>query len=259
MGKMHTAITSFKNGTSPAMKNKAAAPDKSSDEMREQIHREMMSAVSHDLKTPLATIIGSLEVYFRMNDKLTPEKRATLVNSALMEAYRLDSFITNILDMAKLENGMVNIKSERVELGSLLRDSLTRIGPRRERGDIRFPEVMTPIFVRTDPMLLSRAAGLVLDNALKHGGQRPTIWIDFGADEKRSFISIRDNGTGIPAGKEEAIFSKYTRYSKSDQQNAGTGLGLAICREIMRNLSGDISVQNHAEGGAHFSLYFPVQ
>ncbi len=241
------------------MKNKNAAADKSFDETREQIHRQMMSAVSHDLKTPLATIIGSLEVYFRMNDRLTPEKRTTLINSALMEAYRLDNFITNILDMAKLENGMVNIKSEKTELTSLLRDSVTRLGPRREKGDIRFPEGNSPIFVRTDPMLLSRAAGLVLDNALKHGGQHPTIWVNYGADHDKAFISIRDNGAGIPPGKEEDIFSKYTRYSKSDQQNAGTGLGLPIVREIMRNLAGEITVANHAEGGAHFSLNFPVQ
>ena len=240
------------------MKNKSTAADQSFDETREQIHRQMMSAVSHDLKTPLATIIGSLEVYSRMQEKLTPEKRAALINSALIEAYRLDNFITNILDMAKLENGMLTIQSEKVDLGSLLRDAVTRLGPRRERGDIRFPEVARPIIVQTDPMLLSRAAGLVLDNALKHAGQRPTIWLDYGAEAANAFISIRDNGAGIPAGKEESIFSKYTRYSKSDQQNAGTGLGLPICREIMRSLSGRISVANHAEGGAHFSLHFPI-
>ena len=243
---------------SKTMKNKPPVPDKSFDEAREQIHRQMMSAVSHDLKTPLATIIGSLEVYFRMNDKLTPEKRAMLINSALMEAYRLDNFITNILDMAKLENGLISIKSENVDLGILLRDAVTRLGPRRERGDIRFPENAAPIMVRTDPMLLSRAAGLVLDNALKHAGQRPIIWVDYGVDEMNAFISIRDDGPGIPEGKEEVIFSKYMRYSRSDQQNAGTGLGLSICREIMRSLSGDVSVMNHAQGGAHFTLKFPL-
>lgn len=240
------------------MKNKNSTADKSYDETREQIHRQMMSAVSHDLKTPLATIIGSLEVYNRMNDKLSPEKRAALINSALIEAYRLDNFITNILDMAKLENGMLSVKPEQCDLTSLLRDSLTRLGPRREKGDIRLMEQPQAIIVRTDPMLVARAAGLVIDNALKHAGQKPTIWIDYGADEKSAYIRIRDNGAGIPPGKEEAIFSKYTRYSKSDQQNAGTGLGLSICREIMRNLAGEITVQNHEEGGALFSLHFPV-
>lgn len=256
---MQAHYSTSQNGTSPAMKNKIPVPDKSFDETREQIHRQMMSAVSHDLKTPLATIIGSLEVYFRMNDKLTPEKRAMLINSALMEAYRLDSFITNILDMAKLENGMISIKSEKVDLAILLRDSVTRLGPRRERGDIRFPETPRSVIVRTDPMLLSRAAGLVLDNALKHAGQRPIIWVDYGTEGENAFISIRDDGAGIPAGTEDTIFSKYTRYSKSDQQNAGTGLGLAICREIMRSLSGQIKVVNHVDGGAHFSLHFPIQ
>ena len=98
----------------------------------------------------------------------------------------------------------------------------------------------------------------MLDNALKHAGPRPIIWVDYGADDKNAFISIRDDGAGIPEGKEDSIFSKYTRYSRNDQQNAGTGLGLSICREIMRSLSGDVSVMNHADGGAHFSLKFPL-
>ncbi len=226
------------------------------DETREQIHRQMLSAVSHDLKTPLATIIGSLEIYERMNEKLTPEKRAALINSALLEAYRLDNFISNILDMAKLENGMMKIHHAPCDLASLLRDCVTRLGPRRAKGDIQFPNISS-VVVQSDPMLLGRAAGLVLENALKHAGANPTIWVEYGKIDGSAFIRVRDNGAGIPQGKEASIFSKYTRFSKTDQQNAGTGLGLAICREIMRSLDGEVRVENHPEGGAVFTLTFP--
>lgn len=239
------------------MKNK---PPFSGDfeETRESIHRQMLSAVSHDLKTPLATIIGSLEVYIRMDEKLSHEKKLMLINSALGEAYRLDGFVTNILDMAKLENGMVKITTQRCDLTALLQDSVTRAGPRGERSDIslRSHGVTT---LNTDPMLLGRAAGILLDNALKHAGKDPIITLEYGAEGSNFYIRVRDNGPGVAPEKMEEIFSKYTRFSKNDQQNAGTGLGLPICRQIMSLLYGTVSVKNSADGGAEFTLRFPSQ
>src|ERR1700721_2788036 len=87
-----------------------------SDEERELLHRQILSSVSHDLKTPLASIIGSLEVFERMNDRLSEEQQKTLITVALREAYRLDNFITNILDMARLESGMVKQVPESVSI-----------------------------------------------------------------------------------------------------------------------------------------------
>jgi K+-sensing histidine kinase KdpD len=226
------------------------------DETRELIHRQMLAAVSHDLKTPLATVIGSLEIYTRMEEKLTKEKRTALINSALSEAYRLDNFITNILDMAKLESGMVKMRAEQFDLTSLLQDCLKRLGPKRARADIRLRPEGTNTIITTDPMLLSRAAGLILENALRHAGKNPVIIIEYGWRDQEGFIRVRDNGPGIPAGKEDDIFSKYTRFAKNDSQNAGTGLGLAICRQLMQLISGSVQVSNHPEGGAVFTLIF---
>ncbi len=228
------------------------------DEAREQIHRQTLSAVSHDLKTPLATMIGSLEIYNRMGDRLGSDKKAALVNSALTEAYRLDNFITNILDMAKLEGGMVKVKPEKCDLKWLLEDALIRLGPRRSRGDFTLTMVGSKPVVQVDTMLLGRAVGLVLDNALKHAGKHPVVVVEYGIDGNKGLIRVRDNGPGIPKGQEQVIFSKYTRLGKADQQNAGTGLGLTICREIMRTLSGEVTAENDAAGGAVFLLVFPV-
>lgn len=232
-------------------------PAASIDEAREQIHRQTLSAVSHDLKTPLATMIGSLEIYNRMEDRLSAEKKKTLVNSALTEAYRLDNFITNILDMAKLEGGMVKVKNEKCDLKWLLDDALTRLGPRRDKGDFTLTPVGSKAVVQIDTMLLGRAVGLILDNALKHAGKHPVVVVEYGVNGNKALIRVRDNGPGIPKGKEHEIFSKYTRLGKSDQ-HTGTGLGLTICREIMRTLSGEVSADNDAAGGAVFLLVFPV-
>jgi len=225
---------------------------------RERLHRQIFSSVSHDLKTPLASIIGSLEIYERMNERLSDSQRRGLISVALQESYRLDNFITNILDMAKLENGLVKLRKEMTAIDTLLDDCVTRLGNRLKGSEIHIERPPQALTVMTDSVLLARAICLVLDNAVKFGGTPPEITISYGkADDGRGYIDIIDNGKGVPDGRTEEIFQKYTRFAHGDQQNAGTGLGLAICRQIMQLLGGDVSVADSAQGGAIFTLHVP--
>lgn len=228
------------------------------DETREKVHRAMMSAVSHDLKTPLATIIGSLEIYTRMADKLSAEKKTILMKSALSEAYRLDQFITNILDMAKLESGMVQPTLTPCDLNSIIQDCIKKLGPRGAQYRIELETEHPPFTFLCDAVFLGRAIGLILDNATKHAGKNPLIHIAYGRRPDGIWIHVRDDGPGFPAGSEETIFSKYTRMGRSDQQQAGTGLGLAICRQLMQLLGGSVTASIHPEGGALFTLHYPT-
>jgi two-component system sensor histidine kinase KdpD len=236
------------------------APDVfASDRERERIHRQMLSSVSHDLKTPLVSIIGALEVYTRMKDKLPIQKQVALIDVALQEAYRLDTFITNILDMARLENGAIKPKQENAEIGAIVRNCLIRMDHHLHGKTIHTEAVSGPVEAITDPVLLSRAVCLVLDNAAKYGGTPGVIRIELGKDEDcTGYIRVRDNGGGIPEHHTETIFSKYTRLGGKDRQYTGTGLGLAIAREIMRLLNGTIAAANHPEGGALLTLAFPL-
>lgn len=238
---------------------------KSHDQIREHLHRQMLSSVSHDLKTPLATIIGSLEVMTLLGAKLSDDKRASLVTSALTEAFRLDYFITNILDMAKFEADAVRPRFETARLGQMIQDSLVRLGPLKTRGELEITPVGKSDEIVTDPMLGARAIGLVLHNAFKFGGRKakadgakepPLVEIAYGINDGYGFVRIRDHGEGIPDDQQVAVFDKYTRLQKSDQQAAGTGLGLTICQNIMRLLHGRIELSNHPEGGAVFTLIY---
>ncbi len=236
----------------------------SHDEIREYLHRQMLSSVSHDLKTPLATIIGSLEVITMLSDRLPEEKKKSLISSALTEAFRLDYFITNILDMAKFEAHAVKPRFEVTRLSQLINDSLTRLGPLKARGDIDIRPLTAQDELRTDPMLGSRAIGLVIHNAFKHGIPRngetaARVEVEYGVGPREAFVRIRDHGDGVPVDMQTAIFDKYTRLSRADQQNAGTGLGLTICQHIMHLLMGRIDVTNHPDGGAIFTLHFTDQ
>ncbi|ESQ84833.1 hypothetical protein AEAC466_07180 [Asticcacaulis sp. AC466] len=207
----------------------------------------------------MATIIGSLEVMTMLYDKLSEEKRKSLISSALTEAFRLDHFITNILDMAKFEADAVKPRFETARLSQMINDSLARLGPLKTRGEIKIAPSVTNDDLVTDPMLGARAIGLVLHNAFKFGGRKaavPVIEVEYGIVGSEGFVRIRDHGDGIPPAKQAAVFDKYTRLQKSDQQNASTGLGLTICQYIMRLLDGRIELSNHPEGGAIFTLWY---
>lgn len=231
------------------------------EKQREMIHINMLSSVSHDLKTPLASVIGSLEIHERMKDKLPQEKKEALIATALQEAYRLDNFVTNILEMAKLENNMVKIQHEPCHIGALINDCRIKLGHRLRDLEVKVEAVTGEVVIETDPALLSRVIQQILDNAVKYGGAPPVVYIEYGMDEDKHMcvIHIHDNGKGIPEHQQEEVFKKYTRFAKQDQQAAGTGLGLSICKEIMRLLKGSVKacVSHKNATGACFTLMIP--
>lgn len=225
---------------------------------RELMHRQMLSAVSHDLKTPLASVIGSLEIYERLGKQLPDAKKETLIHTALTEAYRLDSFLTNILDMAKLEGNLVPLRRENANIRDVLDNTVSNMTMRLKGANVT---VNGPVNLtgNLDPALLSRAVNLLLDNAVKH--TKPGVAIDISfkkLSDDQLQIDVSDDGPGVPQGKEEEIFSKYTRLSRGDHQNAGTGLGLAIARLVVEKLGGTIIADNPENGGARFRLQIAI-
>lgn len=225
---------------------------------RERLHRQMLSSVSHDLKTPLASVVGSLEAYKRMKSRLSEDKKDELILTALREAYRLDSFITNILDMAKLENGMVNTRFEPVSITHTIQDALLKMTRQLANSKVEVkPELGgEAMLVNTDMALLHLCLAHLLDNAVKYGGDPNQITIHYGYIPSGGYISVQDNGPGIPERDMESIFCKYRRLQESDYRNAGTGLGLAISRKAMELCNGTISAANHPSGGAILTLEF---
>jgi two-component system sensor histidine kinase KdpD len=226
---------------------------------RERLHRDMLNAVSHDLKTPLACIIGSLEIYERLKEKLSPEEINTLITTARQEAYRLDGFISNILDMVKFESYAAPVKNQLCVMDLLLEDCVIQLGQRLHDCVISITAIPAPFSVTTDPLLLMRAVGILLDNAARHGSSHPVVHVEYEIADSQVIIRIQDNGPGIPESKLEAIFTKYMRFAPPGHTHVGTGLGLPICREVMRLLGGTVTAANRADSkGAVFTLAFPA-
>ncbi len=239
---------------------KIDAPKSEFEEERELLHRQILSSVSHDLKTPLSAMIGSLEIYDMMKDKLSDDKKEGLIKTALQEAYRLDNFVTNILDMAKLENGMIKVRHEDIDLESSLKDCAEKIGHRYKKYNIKIAPFSSAINLNTDPTLFCRIVGVLIDNAIKYGGSEPLVEIEFQKNGSTGVIIVKDSGVGIPEDKIHDIFSKYTRLKIQDHQNAGTGLGLPIGRGLASLLGGTLTAENNKNGkGSTFTFTFPLK
>ncbi|MGE3769793.1 MAG: ATP-binding protein [Bdellovibrionales bacterium] len=228
-------------------------------EEREKLRSMLLSSVSHDLKTPLASVIGGLSVIRSMGSSLSEEQRTELVSNALEEAQRLDSFITNILDMTRLESGQTQFKKEWSAPQDLLANVLRRRREWRERFELLISDTADKsLEISVDPVVTEQVIFNILDNAIKYAKSGSQVSIDWAASPDGLDIFIRDNGPGIPPDQLEKVFDKYARIQQRDSKVAGTGLGLAISRAIMQAQGGTITADNHPEGGAVFRLRFPV-
>lgn len=224
---------------------------------KEKLRSMLLSSVSHDLKTPLASIIGSLSVHQNMGTHLTEDQRQELLSNAMEEAHRLDSFITNILDMTRLESRQIKFKSEWVSPLIILRQIAKRVRERLRNHELIINDnVLGNIEVFVDSILTEQVLQNIIDNAIKYTPMGTPIEINGTSHGDAFVLSIRDHGDGVPADMQESIFDKYTRIRKQDSKIAGTGLGLAIARTIMREQQGDVTVGSHPQGGAVFDIRF---
>lgn len=224
---------------------------------REKLRTSLLSSVSHDLKTPLAAILGSLSVHRSMYDKLPEAQRRELTDAALIEAQRLDSFITNIIDLAKIESGAVKFKHQWQSPDDLVQRVKKRMRMRFEQHAFAVHSLSTEVEVELDPVTSEQALLNVLDNAIKYTPPASTIEVSMETTDTHFQIHVRDHGPGIAEEDRERIFDKYTRLQRQDHQVAGTGLGLALARAAMRGQGGDITVTTHEDGGAIFTLCWP--
>lgn len=206
------------------------------DAARERLQRQMLSTVSHDLKTPLASIIGSLEVYGRLKDRLSPEKQRILLDTALREACRLDDFITAIIDKTRIEQGMMQVQREVCELGSIIQQCVLRFGQRWPADDVQIEVLPEPVECVTDPVLLTRAVDLLLEKAATSHGGTPSLRLGCGRDRQENRVFIR----------------------LQDQTDHRADAGYALACDIMKLLGGALTAETLPEEDIVFTLSLPL-
>jgi two-component system sensor histidine kinase KdpD len=221
----------------------------------ESIRSALLSAVSHDLRTPLAVITEAATMLRDDGELLSQEQRVEMVVAVCEEAERMDHRVGNLLDMTRLESGGMSIRREWVPCDELIGAALHIVKSKVAHLTVRnhIPADLPPISV--DAPLIEQLLANLFENIVKYAGPRATVDVEARQDEDGLVIEIADDGPGIPAGIEERIFEKFFRASPS--KAGGTGLGLAICRAIIEIHGGTITAGNRPEGGALFRVKIP--
>ena len=226
---------------------------------RERVRSSMLASVSHDLRTPLASIVGTLSSLRSFGARYDDRTRIELLATAQGEAERLDRFVGNLLDMTRLDAGAVEPKREVVEIGDLISTALRRASPLLKGHRVASAIASDLPSVAVDFVLAEQVLFNLLDNAAKYAPPGGRIDVEGRAAGGRVEIVVRDEGPGIPPSAVERLFDKFFRAAEGDRRPAGTGLGLAIARGFVEAMGGAISARNRVDRcGAEFIVSFPA-
>jgi len=221
----------------------------------EELRSSLLSAVSHDLRTPLAAITGAATT-LRDDEGLSPATRLELLETVCDEAERLERLLANLLDMTRLQAGRVTLKRDWIPLVEVVGGALGRVEQRLapERVTMSIPDDLP--FVPIDPVLMEQLFVNLFENAAKYTPPGSNVEVRATRTDDRVVVEVADRGTGIPAGDEERVFERFTRGSHVGVP--GVGLGLPIARAIARAHDGDLTVAPRPGGGACFRLVIPL-
>jgi two-component system, OmpR family, sensor histidine kinase KdpD len=224
---------------------------------REQLRSALLTSVSHDLKTPLASIVGAASSALAYEQTLSGTDKRILLESVLQEAERLDRYVQNLLDMMKLDQGPLQLQRDWQDLRDLV-----SAAARRLRLTARGFRVCTEIaedaqIVRVHGDLVEQVFVNLLDNAARYSPPQGTITVRAAREQAGIVIEVSDEGPGIPESERDLVFDPFYRVHERDRKS-GTGLGLSICRGIVRAHGGDVSANAGRNGsGARIRLTFP--
>jgi two-component system sensor histidine kinase KdpD len=223
----------------------------------ERTRNALLSSVSHDFRTPLASIMGAASTLREKGGNLKPETRNELAEVVYEEAYRLNRLIANLLDMTRLESGGLKLNKEWQTVEEVAGAALHRIG--KHRGEHPLTTHLPPDLplVPMDSLLIEQVLVNLIENAVKYTPSDTPIELSASASESELTISVADRGPGIPSGDELRIFEKF--YRAAPKVSSGSGLGLAISQGIVEAHGGHIWAENRPSGGAVFRFTLPIE
>ena len=226
----------------------------------EHLRSALLTSISHDLKTPLASVLGAAGTLRDLSGRLSEAEKTDLLKTIIDESERLNRFIANLLDMTKLEAGAVVLNTSPHDLREIVGSALRRADKILAHHRVELELGGDLPMLNLDAVLLEQAVFNVLDNAGKYSSEGSTILIRSLRDRDSVVLEILDEGTGIPPEDLEHIFDKFYRVQKSDHVRAGTGLGLAISRGFIEAMKGTIAATNRKDrSGAVFTIRLPAE
>ncbi|MEO5924196.1 MAG: ATP-binding protein [Bryobacteraceae bacterium] len=222
----------------------------------EQMRSSLLSAVSHDLLTPLASITGAASTIRRQGEKIPPATRDELLQSISDEADRLSRLVRNLLDMTRFETGEVELRREAYPLEEIVGLALRRLDAllKDRKITVKLPDSLP--LVNGDEVLLGQVFVNLLENAVKYTPPATPIEITARETDSTIEVTVRDHGPGFAPGQQEHLFEKFYRGRAGNA--TGTGLGLAISKAVIEAHGGTIEAFNHPDTGAVFRFHLPA-
>jgi two-component system sensor histidine kinase KdpD len=252
-------LETFANQTALAIERAQLATEAQQAEVRietERLRNSLLSSVSHDLRTPLATITGAASTILENGSRLDAQTRRELLESVREEADRLNRLVQNLLEMTRLQSGALQLRKEWHPLEEVIGAALGRLGKQLgdRRVDTNVPSDLP--LVPIDDVLIEQVLVNLLDNAIKYTPSQSPIRVIATATDEAVTVEVADHGPGLPRGAEDKVFEKF--YRAVPTEGRGAGLGLAICQGIVTAHGGHIWAQNLPEGGVAFLFTLPL-
>lgn len=223
----------------------------------EQLRSSLLSAVSHDLRTPLSVIVGGASTLLDGASSLDADVHRELLQSILKEANHLNRLVANLLDMTRLEAGALEPHKELQSIEEIIGVALSRMARPLEDHPLVMQLASDLPFVPMDELLMEQVFVNLLDNAIKYSPPGSPIEVRAAESDGRLVVEIADRGPGLPPEDLNRVFEKFYR-ATSTARKPGAGLGLAICRGIIELHGGDLVAENRPGGGTLFRFRLPL-
>ena len=211
-----------------------------------KLQNSILLSVSHDLRTPLATIIGTLTTLNEYMPKLNDLERKELLDSATSESHRLHQYIENLLQATKLQHGTLKITKKDESIADIVRDAVSRLPNYTEKVSMNMDDSVG--YLSVSRSLIEQAIFNVLDNAMRFSPENESVEVSLSKQGSSCVIDVRDMGIGIKAEDAEKIFSLFYSGANNKSADSGTGMGLAVAKGIITAHQGEIQSMPVSEG-----------
>jgi two-component system sensor histidine kinase KdpD len=222
----------------------------------ERLRNSLLSAISHDLRTPLASLVG-LADSLRLTRPPPSAQQAEIARAMAASARRMSALANNLLDMARLESGAVRLNLQWQPLEEVVGTALAATADLLARRPVQVALADDLPLVRLDAVLMERVLVNLLENVAKYTPEGTPVEVAAARVDNQVELAVRDHGPGVPAGREADLFRKFER-GQRESATPGVGLGLALCRAIVEAHGGRMQAGNAAGGGARFVVRLPL-
>ena len=232
------------------------ARDKEEKEKELKLYNTLLNSLSHELRTPIATILGSVDMLKDSKDRLSAENQIELLNEIAIAGNRLNRQVENILNMSRLESGMLKPKPDWADMNELINSVIQKFLPANEYNLIFHENDNLPLF-KLDSGLIEQILYNLLQNAVQYTPPQTNIEIGVSHQSENCMISVSDNGSGFPKKEMPLAFDKF--YRLPNTKTGGSGLGLSIVKGFTEAQNGSIKLENNEHGGAKFTIKIPAE